>query len=363
MPVATATYPFYMGADQPPRRSLDISHVVIAGDRVPVTVRDVLETPFFALTEFRASGGECRGDVLVVAPLSGHLSLLLRDLVIGLLSSYRVYVTDWINVRHVAAEHGSFGLDENIAGVALMIEQLGSGVGVVALCQGGIAALAATAALAAARPRCLPGALVLIAVPVDPLANPTRLVRLLRLSSTRQLQEAALSLVPDDYLGRGRIVYPAHVQLASLWAYLLRRIGEGDELLRKVLHDDGIDPERCPFLDAYTSIMDLDARYFMENLASIYLNCEMPRGAFQVGGGRLDLAEIRETALLTIEGEWDNIVAPGQTSAAIGLCRSIPAYARQSLVVAQCGHFSLFHGEIWRLRVLPRIKAFLDRVR
>jgi poly(3-hydroxybutyrate) depolymerase len=172
MPVATATYPFYMGADQPPRRSLDISHIVIAGDRVPVTVRDVLETPFFALTEFRASGGECRGDVLVVAPLSGHLSLLLRDLVIGLLSSYRVYVTDWINVRHVAAEHGSFGLDENIAGVALMIEQLGSGVGVVALCQGGIAALAATAALAAARPRCLPGALVLIAVPVDPLADP-----------------------------------------------------------------------------------------------------------------------------------------------------------------------------------------------
>jgi poly(3-hydroxybutyrate) depolymerase len=361
MPAATPTYPLYQGARQPPRRSFDIAHVVIRGERVPVAVRDVLQTPFYALSEFQAAGARSRGDVLVVAPLSGHFPLLLRDLVVGLLPAYRVFVTDWINVRHVSLEHGTFGLAENIRGVRQMIEQVGPGATVVALCQGGVAALAATAALAAEGSCGLPKTLVLIAAPIDPLANPTQLVRALRARPTRLFQDSTLSVVPGDYAGAGRAVYPAHVQLASLWTYLLRRTGEGGELLRKVTHDDGSDPELCPFLDAYTSIMDLDARFFVENLACIYRDEALLRGSLCLDGVRLDLGAIRDTALLTVEGERDDIAAPGQTSSALDLCRSVPSSARRSLVVPRCAHFSLFHGEIWRRRVLPEIRAFLDR--
>src|SRR5262249_3344316 len=126
------------------------------------------------------------------------------------------------------------------------------------------------AALAAEGSRCLPRALVLMAAPIDPMANPTQLVRALRARPTQWFQETALSIVPQEYAGAGRAVYPAHVQLASLWSYLLRRTSEGGELMRKVANDDGCDPALCPFLDAYTSIMDLDALFFVENLACIY---------------------------------------------------------------------------------------------
>ena len=297
-------------------------------------------------------------DLLLVAPLSGHFPVLLRDLVIGLIPWFRVYVTDWINARHVGIHSGFFGLEDNIACVLQMMTRLMPGSTVVALCQGGIPTLAAAAILAATRDAQAPENVVLIAAPVDPLANPTRIVKLLRERSLEWMERVLVTSIQDHFEGRGRLVYPAHVQLTALSTYMARRIFEGGEMLYKILNDDGSDPRLFPFLDAYTSIMDLDARLFIENTKSLYRDCDLREGTMRFDGELVDLRAIRHIRLLTIEGEWDDIAAPGQTSAAHDLCTMLPERARRRIVVPRCGHFSLFHGHRWRQDILPEVLAF-----
>jgi poly(3-hydroxybutyrate) depolymerase len=239
-----------------------------------------------------------------------------------------------------------------------MIERLGAGLTVVALCQGGVAALAATALLAAADDPRTPSALVLMAAPIDPLANPTRVVRLLRSRPLAWFESNVITTVPEDYAGNGRRVYPAHLQLAALWSYMAKRVGEGGEIRAKLLYDDGVDPWRFPFLDLFTSIMDLDARYFLENTKKVYQDCALSEGALCCYGDPVDPRAIRKTALLTVEGQWDDIAAPGQTSAAHAQCTSLPQRLRRQIIVPGSGHFSLFHGETWRREVLPQIRDF-----
>ena len=353
--------PIFAGPNQPARRSFDILDVTIDGEQVPVSTRDVLSMPFCVMVEFARTDTDVSREILVVAPLSGQFPIMLRDFVIGLIPWFRVYVTDWINVRHVGIEQGLFGLDTNIEHVLQMITRLKPGSTVVAVCQAGVPALAAAAVLAAAHGRQAPDTVVLIAAPIDPLANPTRVVHLLRAQSLTWMQHVLTATVPQHFEGRGRRVYPADVQLLALRAYLARRIGEGGQMLDKILHDDGSDPYRFPFLDLYMSIMDLDGRYFLENTRSLYQDYDIKEGTMRFQGALVDLRAIRQSQLLTIEGEWDDIVAPGQTSAAHQLCTELPEGCHQSIVIPKCGHFSLFHGDMYRQKVLPEIVAFAGK--
>ena len=162
------------------------------------------------------------------------------------------------------------------------------------------------------------------------------------------------------YAGGGRNVYPAHLHLISLWIYLTRRVSEGGELRAKVFFDDGANPRRFPFFDLFTSIMDLDARFLLENTRAVFQETWFREGAFRFQGARVDPATINKTSLLTIEGELDDITAPGQTSAAHSLCRSLADRFRHRIVVPGSGHFSLFHGNTCRRHVIPPILQFLN---
>lgn len=348
----------FAGSSQPARRGFSILDVVIEGNRVPVTTCDVFVAPFCVLVGFARTDIDVRRNLLVVAPLSGQFPILLRDLVVSLVPWFRVYVTDWINARHVSIGEGPFGLDGNVATVLRTMQHLGHGLTVLAICQAGVPALAATAILAAAHDARAPKDLILMAAPIDPLANPTRVVRLLRSQSLTWMERALTEAVPGEFVGRGRRVYPARLQLSALSIYLMRRFTEGSELLGKLLWDDGADPLGFPFVDGYTSIMDLDARFFLENTKSLYHDCELRAGTFRFEGLAVEPGAIQQTRLMTIEGEWDDIAAPGQTSAAHDLCTSLQVQGRRRLVVPRCGHFSLFHGERWRREVLPEVLAF-----
>jgi poly(3-hydroxybutyrate) depolymerase len=296
--------------------------------------------------------------ILVVAPLSGHFPFLARDLIAGLLPNFRVYITDWVNVRHVPARYGIFGLSKNITAVANMMRKLEPGSQVIGLCQGGVPALAAAALLAKAGDPKMPSKMVLIAAPIDPLANPTKVVQLLRERPISWFEHNLIGRVAKKFAGHGRRVYPAHLRLLPLLSYLTRHALAGTDTGRRVLVDDGNDPVRFPFLDLYTSIMDLDADYFIENTRDIFHDRLMPRNALSVDGAAADPRDIREIGLMTVEGEADDIAAPGQTSAAHRLCSSIPDHAHCSLVVPEAGHFSLFYGNVWRETVLPAIRDF-----
>lgn len=215
----------YDGADQPKYRDLAAAGLPAAA---PLIVR---ETPFHTLRLF---GGHAAGDrplVLLVPPLSGHFPMLLHDMVAGLPPWCRVAVLDWANVRHVAAEHGPFGFEDNCAAISGAMETLPPPLSVVALCQGGVPALTAVADLARHRPERAPDSLVLIAAPVDPLANPTPVVRLIRSLTVYWYATVPIQRVGRGYEGRGRWVYPARTQLAGLDSYLGHHLAiDGDEL-------------------------------------------------------------------------------------------------------------------------------------
>jgi poly(3-hydroxybutyrate) depolymerase len=348
----------FAGANQPARRDFGISHLPAGDTLVPVHRRDAITLPFCTLTSFERSDVSPQEDLLVIAPLSGHFPVVLRDLVLGLLPYFRIYITDWINVRHVSMEHGSFGLDDNISCVLDIVKALRPGLKIIGLCQGGVPALAVTALLAGSHDLRTPSALILIAAPLDPLANLTRVAELLRSKPLSWFEDNVITAVPERYAGGGRLVYPGAAHLVPLCAYLARRFSEGGEIAMKLLFDDGADPIQFPFLDLYTSIMDLDAKFFLENTKAVFHDCLLREGALRFEGEPVDPKAIRHTALLTIEGEFDDIAAPGQTSAAHGLCTSLPERFRRQIIVPKSGHFSLFYGDIWRRDVLPVVREF-----
>jgi poly(3-hydroxybutyrate) depolymerase len=350
-----------MGSCSPlERRDFGIGGVAGAGRATEIRQRDLARLRLCNLTEFAATprGGE---RVLLVAPLSGHFALILREMVIGFLPGARVCVTDWLNARFMPLSEGDFGFDDNIEVIIESIKRLGPGVHVCALCQAVVPALAAVAILSRDDPELAPRSLVLVGGPVDPLANPTRVVRLLRQRPLSAIAASALATVDPAYPGAGRRVYPAVNQLGALLAYYYRHMMTGGELMQKTLLDDGLDPIRYPFLDLFTSLMDLPATYFLENIQKVFLERQALSGALCWHGERVDFGAIRTSALMTVEGEYDDIAAPGQTSAAHRLCPNVPAAMRRELVQSGAGHFSLFHGRVWRERVLPAIKAFQAR--
>lgn len=358
LPISTSAMRWFAPTEQPVRRGFGIRHIAVGRGFIDVNQRDLAVWPFCALSEFRAAGPG-RNRVLLVAPLSGHFPFILRELVIDLVGKADVTVTDWLNARFVPLTAGEFGFDENIECIARSIKLLGAGLHVIALCQGVVPALAATAILSRDEPDYAPASLTLIGGPVDPLANPTRVVRLLRQRSLRSIEASALDFVGPGYPGTHRLVYPARYQLSALLAYFYRHLASGGELVQKLLADDGLDPVRFPFFGLFTSLMDLPAKYFLENIQKIFLSCEQQTGQLKCRGTPIEFGAIRDTALMTIEGADDDIAAPGQTSAAHRLCPGIPEARRRRLVLSEVGHFSLFHGRACRERVLPEIADFL----
>lgn len=354
--------PTGFGADQPARRSFGI-HTIYREDRkLPVIQRDLSQKPFCALTAFqKQDAGESKARILVIPPLSGHFAFLFRDLVLEMLSDHDVIVVDWINARHVPVDAGPFRLDDNITYAVEMIRELGTGTHVLGLCQGAIPALAATAVLAKAEDAATPRSLALIAAPVDPTANPTKVVRLIRERSLDWFEQSVFETVGNDYPGAGRRVYPARFQFSALMTYLMRHLSEGRELLGKVLTDDGADPIQFPFLNAYSSVMDLPAEWFLDNVRHVFHERAIPRNRLRWRGRPVDFSAITETALMTIEGELDDVAAPGQTSAAHALCTHIPDKRRDRYVLPGAGHFSTFHGHLWRRHVAPRLRDFIAR--
>jgi poly(3-hydroxybutyrate) depolymerase len=295
-----------------------------------------------------------------VAPLSGHPAALLRDMVAGLLPAHEVCLVAWEDAREVPLAAGPFGLEHNIAQVRGFLRELGPGTHLVGLCQSCIPALAATALLAAAGDAAEPRSLSLIAGPIDVRAAPTRIAHLLAPQPLHALERHGMATVPPSCRGAGRRVYPAAQRLAALMLHLRNHIACSGELFRKLVCDDGLDPERHPFLELYTAVVDLPAELVLDTVRLVYQEHALARGRLSCEGVPVDPGAILRTPLLTIEGGRDDVVAPGQTRAAHALCRNLPPERHRHHLEPLAGHFGLFHGAIWRERVLPVLAAFIE---
>lgn len=347
-------------SDPRARWPFGISSVTIGGRSLAVTERMICERPFATLTTFlRADAVQNR--ILVIAPLAGGFPILLRDLVIDLLRyGGEVAVADWLDARFVPLRAGGFSLEDQISYIVEMIRSLGPGLHVIGVCQAAVPGLAATAFLAANEPRMAPRSLILMGGPVDPLINPTIIERV-RAHSLRWFRETVIEPVQPGWPGAGRLVFPKALQLMNFAGYLARHFAGRRELWRKFIADDGEDPVHFPFSVLASTMMDLPAEHFLDNIRCVFHDRDLVGRGLVFGGAKIDLDAIEATALMTVEGAEDDIAAPGQTLAAQALCRSVPSRRRRHLLVEGCGHFSLFHGRICRMLIAPAIIEFLNQ--
>jgi len=339
-----------------PGPSVGIDRATIDGT-VGVRERSVVEKPFGRLLHFEIDPARPRPTALLVAPLSGVRTGILYDMIVGLLPCHDVYCFAWRDAGDVLAADGPFLLEDNIGYVVEMIRHLGAGTHVIGLCQSALPALAAAAILAEEPER--PATLTLMGGKLDTRISPTRVDMLARCLPTEWFEDFVISTVPAGRKGRGRRVYPGSAESIMLAAYLTRHCASGGELFAKLLHDDGSDPSGHPFHRLFFSIDDVPAEFFLDTVAQVFHRSALAEGRLAWRDTVVAPDRIAGTALLTVEGQEDDISGAGQTRIAHDLCTVIPAGRRDHLLCSRTGHLGLFFGAGWRRDILPRVSRFI----
>jgi poly(3-hydroxybutyrate) depolymerase len=340
-----------------------IDSVVVDGQATEVEVRSATSTPFVTLLHFATPAAGDRPRVLLVGPISGHFATLLRPTVRTLLADHDVHVLDWHNARDIPVDAGRFGLDEYIDHVMAAVRHIGPDTHVLAVCQPAPLVLAAVAVLAAAGDPAQPSSLTLIAGPVDTRINPNRINAMAARRPLSFYERVLTTSVPARYAGAGRRVYPGVAQLSAFMSMNPRRhIGAHVQLYRALVAGDQEKAEGIrAFYDEYGAVMDVPAEFYLETLQRVFMEHDLPRGAFTWRGQRVDPSAIRDTALLTIEGAQDDMCSPGQTEAAHGLCTGIPEKRRQHHLQPGVGHYGVFAGSKWEGEIYPVLRDFIAR--
>jgi poly(3-hydroxybutyrate) depolymerase len=369
--VAAANELFYRVGKDYVKPAFDIHAVEVAGHDVPVVERVAVDKPFCRLLRFKrytddvANIKDMKRDptVLVVAPLSGHHATLLRDTVRTLLPEHKVYITDWVDARMVPKDAGAFTLDDYVGYIDEFIRHIGAeNLHVISVCQPTVPVLAAVS-LMAARGEQTPRTLTMMGGPIDTRESPTSVNNLATQKPLWWFETNVIGIVPANYPGRGRRVYPGFLQHAGFVAMNPERhfVSHWDFYQDLVKGDlDDADAHRR-FYDEYNAVLDMPAEYYLDTVRIVFQEHLLPRGHWRVRGEAVKPAAIRDTALLTIEGELDDISGLGQTRAAHKLCTGVAEGDREHLTVKGAGHYGIFSGRRWREQVYPQVRDFIAR--
>jgi len=328
-----------------------------------IDVTTIAEKPFGNLIQFvvRRRAPMAR-RVLLVAPMSGHYATLLRSTVNSLLPDCDVFVTDWHNARDIPVSHGKFDVEDYTLYLADFLRAMGPDTHVIAVCQPVPLALAATALLAAEDPDAQPRSLTLIGGPVDPDAAATDVTDFGRRITMGQLEQLAIQRVGFKYKGAGRMVYPGLLQLQSFISMNSERHSKAfsDQILRVARGEASDHDAHNRFYDEYLAVMDMTAEFYLSTVERIFKNREIARNAFTVAGRPVDMGAITRVAVMVIEGENDDISAPGQCLAALPLLTGLPEDRKASHLEPGAGHYGIFAGKSWRLNIRPLVLKFID---
>jgi poly(3-hydroxybutyrate) depolymerase len=347
------------------RPAFGIDSVPVDGRTTEVVEQPETSTPFATLLHFHKPAVTGQPRVLVVGPMSGHFTTLIRPTIRTLLSDHDVYVLDWHNARDIPAADGPFGLDEYIEHVMEALRHLGAGTHVVAVCQPSVPVLSAVALLAAEDDAAQPSSLTLMAGPVDTRVNPNRINTMAATKPLSSFERRVIDTVPARYAGAGRRVYPGVVQLTAFMSMNPKRHLQAHlRLYRDLVAGDA---ERAAttraFYDEYGAVMDVPAEFYLETVGRIFQENLFATGQFTWRGIPVDPAVITGTALLTVEGANDDICSPGQTEAAHDLCTGIPADRKQHHLQPGVGHYGVFSGSRWEAEVYPVLRDFIAEAR
>ena len=299
--------------------------------------------------------------VLVVAPLSGHFSTLLRGLVRTLLPEHEVCITDWHDAREARIVDGRFGFDDYVAHLIHWLETMGPGTHVLAVCQPCVQVLAATAVMAQAGSAAQPRSMTLMAGPIDARINPTRVNQLATSRPIDWFERNLIASVPQRYRGGGRRVYPGFVQLAAFMSMNIERHRKAHLDLYDHLARGNLEKARptMAFYDEYFAVLDLTAEFYLETVAWVFQEARLAKGELTFRGRPVEPNAIRRTALLTVEGERDDICALGQTAAAHDLCTGLKPFRKRHHMQAGVGHYGVFSGKRWQEQVYPIVRNLM----
>ena len=340
------------------RPGYDIPEVMMGSERVPVHEEATHVTPFGTLLRFRKEHAGEQPRVLVVAPLSGHFATLLRDTVRTLLPENDVYITDWHNARDVPLAAGRFGIDEYVDHLIGFLEVLGPGAHVVGVCQPCVAVLAAAAVMAQTGNPAQPASMTLMAGPIDTRVNPTKVNELAASKPIEWFERNLIHTVPSRHPGAGRRVYPGFIQLSAFMAMNVERhVRAHSDLYHHLARGEPDLAEATKtFYDEYFAVLDLPAEFYLETVRTIFQAHALPLGELTWHGDKVEPRAIRRTALLTVEGEKDDICGLGQTMAAQDLCGGLRPYRKRHHMQAGVGHYGVFSGRRWKNQIYPIVR-------
>jgi poly(3-hydroxybutyrate) depolymerase len=344
-----------------------IDTTMVEGAAVAINERTVATKPFCRLLHFRKDLNDAdtaalnQPKVLLVAPLSGHHSTLLRDTVRGLLPGHDVYITDWTDARMVPLSEGPFHLDDYIYYVQDFIRTLAPDLHVISVCQPTVPVLAAISLMASQHDDKLPKTMTMMGGPIDPRKSPTAVNDLATEKPFSWFENTVIYAVPANYPGYGRKVYPGFLQHAGFVAMNPGRHAQSHREFYQhlVQGDDEPAESHRQFYNEYNAVLDMPAEYYLETIKTVFQDFSLPMGTWEVGGQLVRPQDITTVALMTVEGELDDISGAGQTQAAHDLCSGIPADMKQDFVAPKCGHYGIFSGRRWREIIEPKIAEFI----
>lgn len=338
---------------------------IVAEDGRDHMVEEVieLERPFGNLLRFKVHGRpERRRRVLLIAPMSGHYATLLRSTVGSLLADCEVWVTDWHNARDIPVSEGKFDIEDYTIYLTEFLRHMGPDTHVIAVCQPVPLALAATAYLAELDPDAQPRTLTLTGGPIDPDAAPTEVTDFGRRVTMGQLEHLAIQRVGFKYKGVGRLVYPGLLQLGGFISMNMERHAQAfaDKITAEARGDGGERDKHYRFYDEYLAVMDMTAEFYLSTVERIFKGREIAKNVFVVDGHKVDFAKITKVAVMIVEGEKDDISAPGQCLAALDLLTGLSDDQKTAHLEPGAGHYGIFAGKSWRNNIRPLVIGFMD---
>jgi poly(3-hydroxybutyrate) depolymerase len=342
-----------------------IDSTLVGGERVPVHVTSVWERPFCRLLHFQRAFTHAprrpQPKLLIVAPMSGHHATLLRGTVETFLPNHDVYLTEWADARMVPIADGRFDLDDYIDYVISILHALGGDVHVIAVCQPSVPVLAAVALMEADQDPYVPHSMVLMGGPIDTRVNSNAVNKLAEDRGLDWFRQHVITKVPFPHPGFMRDVYPGFLQLNGFVSMNLdRHMKAHRNLFKHLVEGDGDSAQKHrEFYDEYLAVMDLAAEFYLQTVETVFIRHALPKGEMTHRGRQIDPAAIKRVALLTVEGEHDDISGVGQTEAAHRLCVNIPAARKAHYLQPGVGHYGVFNGSRFGSEIAPRIADFV----
>ena len=364
-PIAASALEVFAHAAQPRGKpAFGIETVAVSDTRHAVTEAIVTNKPFGDLRRFTREGLPTDAPrVLIVAPMSGHYATLLRGTVERMMETCEVFITDWADARDVPVSAGRFDLDDYIDYLIEFLAFIGPDTHVIAVCQPSVPALAATAVMNAARHPARPATLTMMGGPIDTRCAPTSVNDLAMERPIEWFRHNVIATVPMQYRGGGRRVYPGFLQLAGFMSMNLgNHLMSHYEMFKHLTAGDEASADATKaFYDEYRSVCDMTAEFYLQTVEEVFQKHSLPNGTFVHRGQPVDLGAIRDTALLAVEGERDDISGIGQTRAALDLATGLAKGKKRYLLAEGAGHYGIFNGSRWRDKIAPVVEDFIAR--